>query len=85
MRIDEIEIGGRYLAKVSGMITIVKVVAIREVPPCAWTTTASGRWQKRIDVVNERTGRRTTFRSAARLRSKAVTVPLPPEKGGAQP
>ncbi len=69
MKITDVEIGGRYIAKVSGQMTTVKVLAIREVPP-AWHTPGSTRWQKRIDVVNERTGRQLTFRSAARLRRR---------------
>jgi len=65
MKIAEIKIGQRYVAKVSGMLTTVRVLAIRE----AWT--ASGNSRQVIDVVNERTGRRLTFRSAARLRRRA--------------
>jgi len=63
--IAEINIGERYIAKVSGTLTTVRVLAIRE----AWT--ASGNSRQVIDVVNERTGRRLTFRSAARLRRRA--------------
>ena len=61
MKITEIQIGQRYLAKVSGSLTTVRVLAIREVA-------ASGRTRNVLDVVNERTGRKLTFRSAARLR-----------------
>jgi hypothetical protein len=64
MKITEIQIGARYLAKVSGSLTTVRVLAIRE----AWA--ASRRTRQVIDVVNERTGRKLTFRSAARLRRK---------------
>jgi hypothetical protein len=63
MKLTEIEIGGRYIAKVSGQLTTVRVLAIRET-----TSWRGDRMQKRIDVVNERTGRRTTFASAAKLR-----------------
>jgi hypothetical protein len=63
MKLTEIEIGGRYIAKVSGQLTTVRVLAIRET-----TTWRGDRTQKRIDVVNERTGRKTTFASAAKLR-----------------
>jgi len=66
MKIAEIKIGQRYVAKVSGMLTTVRVLAIRE----AWT--ASGNSRQVIDVVNERTGRRLTFRSAARLRRRVA-------------
>jgi hypothetical protein len=65
MKISDIEVGGRYVAKVSGVLTIVRVLAIRD----TWTRNGSSR--SVIDVVNERTGRRTTFRSAARLRRPA--------------
>lgn len=65
MKISDIEVGGRYVAKVSGVLTTVRVLAIRD----AWTHNGSSR--SVIDVVNERTGRRTTFRSAARLRRLA--------------
>ncbi|MCC6322737.1 MAG: hypothetical protein IT438_15015 [Phycisphaerales bacterium] len=68
MKLHEVEVGGRYAAKVSGIITTVRVLAIREVPP-AWHND-KGNWRKRIDVVNERTGRRTTFASAAKLRHR---------------
>jgi len=83
MKIDEVEVGARYLAKVSGVITIVKVLAIRE----AWTASSrpDARRRKVIDVVNERTGRRTTFRSAARLRRKAETIALPQRAEGGAP
>lgn len=67
MKLAEITVGRRSIAKVSGNLTTVRVLAVRE------TYTFEGRPQPRIDVVNERTGRRTTFRSAARLR-RAVPV-----------
>jgi hypothetical protein len=69
MKLTEIEIGGRYIAKVSGQLTTVRVLAIRET-----TSWRGDRMQKRIDVVNERTGRKTTFASAARLRRPAVAA-----------
>lgn len=65
MKISDIDIGGRYVAKVAGVLTVVRVMEIRN----AWT--ANGLSRTVIDVVNERTGRRTTFRSAARLRRPA--------------
>jgi len=65
MKISEINIGDRCMARVSGGLTVVRVLAIRE----AWT--ARGDSRRVIDVVNERTGRRLTFRSAARLRRHA--------------
>jgi len=68
MKIADINIGDRYIAKVSGTLTTVRVLAIREVPG-AWR--ASGNSRQVIEVVNERTGRQLTFRSAARLRRPA--------------
>ena len=67
MKIVEVQVGGRYIAKVSGVLTTVRVLGMREVAP--WTR--DGRWQTRIDVVNERTGRKTSFASAAKLRRPA--------------
>jgi len=68
MKIAEINIGQRYIAKVSGTLTTVRVLAIREVPGAWAASGTSVRGRQVIDVVNERTGRRLTFRSAARLR-----------------
>jgi len=70
MKIADVQVGGRYVAKVSGLLTTVRVVGIREVPP-PWHGATSDRWRTRINVVNERTGRKTTFASAARLRRPA--------------
>lgn len=70
MKLHDITIGGRYIAKISGVMTTVRVLAIRELPP-AWHR-PGGKWRTVIDVVNEKTGRKTTFRSAARLRRAAV-------------
>ena len=65
MKIADVQVGGRYVSKVSGVLTTVLVLAMRE------TSTFNGASRSVIDVVNERTGRRTTFRSAARLRRPA--------------
>lgn len=73
MQLHEVQVGGRYTAKVSGVLTTVRVLAIREVPP-AWHGDRGG-WRKRIDVVNERTGRKTTFASAAKLRRRVDDAP----------
>jgi hypothetical protein len=61
MRASEIQIGGRYLAKVSGRIVVVRVDQIRD--------GLNGR--KRYDVTNTATGRTTSFRSALRFRHVA--------------
>lgn len=70
MKIADVQVGGRYIAKVSGVLTTVRVLGLREVPP-PWHGATSDRWRTRIDVVNERTGRKTTFSSAAKLRRPA--------------
>ena len=69
MKITDVQIGGRYIAKVSGMLTTVQVTAIRQ------TVGFRGRASTCIDVVNQRTGRRLTFASAQRLRRVAAAEP----------
>jgi tRNA(Ile2) C34 agmatinyltransferase TiaS len=59
---NEIEIGGRYVAKVSGKLTTVRVTAVRAT--VSWRNAT----RQVIDAVNETTGRKLTFRSAQRLR-----------------
>ena len=80
MKLNEVEVGGRYIAKVSGVLTTVKVLGIREIPPAYHAS--NQRWRKFIDVVNERTGRKTTFASAAKLRRRvdrpATPASVPP-------
>jgi hypothetical protein len=63
MKLNEIEVGGRYTAKVSGNVQVVKVVAVRDLPPTGWS-----RARTQIEAVNEATGRRITIRSPQRLR-----------------
>jgi len=62
MRLKDITIGGRYQARVSGAITTVRVLDLRE------TSTFGGRCRTTIVAVNERTGRQLSIRSAQRLR-----------------
>lgn len=69
MKISEVEVGGRYLAKVSGKLTTVRVAAIRRT--AGWPEAD----RTVLDVVNEATGRRTTFRSAAKLRRRVDQPP----------
>jgi len=75
MKANEIEKGGKYVAKVSGVLTTVRVDEIREV---SWSRMNhySGRLDRTdkvvYDVTNLKTGRRTTFKSAAKFR-RAVT------------
>lgn len=73
MKIADVQVSGRYLAKFSGVLTTVRVLGIREVPS-AWHGDQNGRWRTRLDVVNERTGRKTTLASAARLRRPAPSA-----------
>lgn len=64
MKKSEIKVGGCYIAKVSGRLTTVRVDEI---------TTHAGikRDEQRYHVTNLVTGRRTTFRSAAKFRCTA--------------
>lgn len=79
---NEIQVGGIYAAKVSGRIVPVKVLAIREVDKC-WRGVGYGRivhgTTSHYDVLNTVTGRKTTFRSAAKFRHavKAASRPNP--------
>lgn len=78
MKKKDIKVGGKYIAKVSGNETTVRVDAIREIE--GWNggsiysrqTKASTRY----DVTNLRTGRKTTFRSAAKFRREVREVNL---------
>lgn len=66
MKQHEITIGGRYLAKVSGKVTTVRVTHI-------YYHGDGASCRKRYDVVNETTGRRITFRSAGKFRGLPPT------------
>ena len=63
MKLKEVEIGGRYHARVSGRVTVVRVTGMEEVA-------GYGRSRARtvISAVNETTGREVSMRSAQRLR-----------------
>lgn len=82
MKMNDVEIGGRYQATVSGKRTIVRVLAVSE----ARVSTRSRQvtFRKRFVAVNEATGREITIRSAQRLRplptnlNRSPTAP-PPE------
>jgi hypothetical protein len=63
MKLNEVEVGGRYGAKVSGKVQVVKVVAVRDLPATGWS-----RARTQIEAVNEAMGRRITIRSPQRLR-----------------
>ena len=68
MKLREVEVGGRYLAKVSGQVQVVRVVEIREIPPASLSSRAA--WRTLIYAVNEATGRKVTIRSSQRLRAR---------------
>jgi hypothetical protein len=63
VKLNEIQVGGRYTAKVSGKIQVVRVIEVRDVPASGWS-----RAKTQIEAVNEATGRRITIRSPQRLR-----------------
>lgn len=68
MKKQEIKVGGKYVARVSGHYVTVRVDAIREQAGWDRDTTL-------YDVTNLATNRRTTFKSAAKFRSEVV-VPV---------
>jgi hypothetical protein len=74
MKANEITVGKNYYAKVSGKITMVRVDAIHETLSAANVYPFSDRPAKRYEVTNLSTGRRTTFRSAARFRRGVVSL-----------
>lgn len=57
MKKAEVKVGGRYVAKVSGELTVVRLLQ----------ESRFGGW----DAVNERTGRAVRIKSAAKLRKAA--------------
>lgn len=72
MKKAEIRVGGTYAARVGGRHTTVRVDAIREIE-CWVGMASSGKraTQTRYDVTNLATGRKTTFRSAAKFHREA--------------
>lgn len=72
MRKSEIEVGGRYTAKVSGKLVVVKIEGERRYPASGWI----GR--------NESTMRQVEIRTAQRLRARVrvydVTFETRPEQ-----
>lgn len=69
MKLSEVEIGKRYVAKVSGSLQVVRVTELKEIPPASWSTGRTN-WRTLIYAVNESTGRKLTIRSPQRLRSR---------------
>lgn len=75
MKATDIKVGGVYLAKVNGTIARVRVDSIDVREGRSYTTALGTRGSVRgstsYQVTNLRTGRRTTFRSAVKLRCEA--------------
>ena len=68
MKAKQIQEGGKYRAKVNGKLVIVRVNEIYTITTGAITVT-------RYRVTNLATGRKTTFRSAAKFRSQVTSTP----------
>lgn len=68
MKLQDIEVGGRYRANVSQNLVTVRVVEIKQVPPVSRSSRDA--WRTVIVAVNEATGRHITIRSPLRLRSR---------------
>lgn len=66
MKKNEIKVGGKYKAKVSGNLVTVRVDSIRS------SAYGEGKRNDLYDVTNLATGRKTTFRSAAKFRAEAT-------------
>ena len=79
MKKSEIQVGKRYVAKVSGKLTTVRVDAIRERFDHKDKSTTV------YDVTNLSTNRKTTFRSAAKFRQPARTPAANPPHPAAGP
>ena len=70
MKLSDVQVGGRYTAKVSSRIVTVRVVEIAQVEATRWSNAKT-----RIEAVNEDTGRRITIRSPQRLRTRVDQTP----------
>ena len=68
MKLSEVQVGGRYVAKISGRLQVVRVTEIKEIPPASWSSRSA--WRTLIYAVNETTRRKITIRSPQRLRSQ---------------
>jgi hypothetical protein len=64
MKAKDIQIGGRYAARVSGKFVTVRVLEVYE--------TSNWRNRPNWSVVNENTGRKLVFHSAAKFRHPAL-------------
>ena len=68
MKKNEVQVGSRYHAKVSGRLAVVRVTQIEEIPAPSWSR--GGRSRTLIYAVNEATGKRITIRSPQRLQNR---------------
>jgi hypothetical protein len=66
LKLKDVEVGGRYHAKVSGALAVVRIVETKQIPPAYHLP--NGNWRTIIYAVNEATERRITVRSPQRLR-----------------
>jgi hypothetical protein len=71
MKAKDIKVGGRYKAKVSGVMVTVRVDAVRQ-------RQGYKRMETVFDVTNLKTGRKTTFGSAAKFLGPALDGHLLP-------
>jgi hypothetical protein len=69
MKLSDVAIGTRYVAKVSGRLQVVRVTELKEIEPASWSSRQPRR-RTLIYAVNEATGRSLTIRSPQRLRSR---------------
>ena len=67
MKKNEVQVGGRYHAKVSGRLAVVRITGIAEISAPTWSR---DRARTLIYAVNEATGKRVTIRSPQRLRNR---------------
>ena len=77
----QVKVGGHYVATVSGVKTVVRLDAVREVSGYG----PRSRNTKRFDVTNLVTSRRTSFRSAAKFQREATAAEVEKAKGGKKP
>ncbi len=79
MKAADVKVNGQYIARVSGNIVIVRVDQIRDVTKYR-RNVITGQWAYHdgvvYDVTSLDTGRKTTFKSAAKLRREVA------KKGG---
>jgi len=71
MRKNQIIVGGKYIARVSGQLVTVQVNEIQIIPPYS----IGGCIRTTYFVTNLKTGRKVTFHSATKFRQAAVTAP----------